>query len=55
MVSGFLPPGLNIYWGAHAAVITTTALKAKNAKKCIKIKFAAGIFIPDQYSGGNCK
>lgn len=55
VVSGFLPPGLNIYWGAHAAVITTTALKAKNAKKCIKVKFAAGIFIPGQYSGGNCK
>ncbi|MEU6765485.1 hypothetical protein ABZ916_23515 [Streptomyces sp. NPDC046853] len=55
VVSGFLPPGLNIYWGAHAAVITTTALKAKNAKKCIKVKFAAGIFIPGQYSGGHCK
>lgn len=55
VVSGFLPPGLNIYWGAHAAVITTTALKAKNAKKCIKVKFAAGIFIPGQYSGGFCK
>ncbi|MEV6758986.1 hypothetical protein [Streptomyces sp. NPDC051214] len=55
VVLGFLPPGLNIYWGAHAAVITTTALKAKNAKKCIKVKFAAGIFIPGQYSGGNCK
>ncbi|MGW7411559.1 hypothetical protein [Streptomyces sp. NPDC054863] len=55
VVSGFLPPGLNIYWGAHAAVITTTAIKAKNAKKCIQIKFAAGIFIPNQYSGGYCK
>ncbi|MFD9885169.1 hypothetical protein ACFWZT_27315 [Streptomyces alboflavus] len=55
VVSGFLPPGLNIYWGAHAAVITTTALKAKNAKKCIKVKFAAGIFVPGQYSGGYCK
>lgn len=55
VVSGFLPPGLNIYWGAHAAVITTTAVKAKNAKQCIKIKFAAGIFIPGQYSGGYCK
>ncbi|MEG3632075.1 hypothetical protein [Streptomyces poriticola] len=55
VVSGFLPPGLNIYWGAHAAVITTTALKATKAKKCIKIKFAAGIFVPGQYSGGYCK
>ncbi|MFD0417499.1 hypothetical protein [Streptomyces sp. NPDC127108] len=55
VVSGFLPPGLNIYWGAHAAVITTTAMKAKNAKKCIKVKFAAGIFVPGQYSGGYCK
>ncbi|WP_327358311.1 hypothetical protein [Streptomyces sp. NBC_01304] len=50
-----LPPGLNVYVSAHAAAITTTAVKAKNAKRCIKIKFAAGLFLPDQYSGGYCK
>ncbi|WP_432171971.1 hypothetical protein [Streptomyces sp. 1222.5] len=51
----FLPPGLNAYWGAHAVVIGTVATKAKSAKKCLKVKFAAGLFLPDQYSGGYCK
>ncbi|MFF4530688.1 hypothetical protein ACFY1P_15610 [Streptomyces sp. NPDC001407] len=49
-----LPPGLNIYVSAHAAAITTTAIKAHSAGNCIKIKFAAGLFIPGEYSGG-CK
>ncbi|NVK80017.1 hypothetical protein [Streptomyces morookaense] len=47
-----LPPGLNIYVTAHAAAITTTAVKARDNGNCLKIKFAAGLFVPGEYSGG---
>ncbi|MET9646265.1 hypothetical protein [Streptomyces syringium] len=47
-----LPPGLNIYVSSHAAAITTTAIKARSADHCLKLKFAAGLFIPGEYSGG---
>ncbi|MEV0117246.1 hypothetical protein AB0H77_29095 [Streptomyces sp. NPDC050844] len=50
-----LPPGLNGYVSAHAAAITKVAMSAKNNKRCIKIKFAAGLFLPGEYSGGYCK
>ncbi|MFI2458196.1 hypothetical protein [Streptomyces sp. NPDC019539] len=55
MAAWALPPGLNAYVSMHSAAITVTANKAYATKRCIKIKFAAGLFIPDQYSGGYCK
>lgn len=55
MAAWALPPGLNAYVTMHSAAITATAYKADTAKKCLKIKFAAGLFIPGQYSGGYCK
>ncbi|MFH8339630.1 hypothetical protein [Streptomyces sp. AM6-12] len=55
MGSWALPPGLNAYVTMHAAAITKVALSAKANKRCIKIKFAAGLFVPGEYSGGYCK
>jgi hypothetical protein len=55
MGSWALPAGLNAYVTAHAAAITKVANSAKNNKRCIKIKFAAGLFLPGEYSGGYCK
>ncbi len=55
MGSWALPPGLNAYVGMHAAAITKVATSAKNNKRCIKIKFAGGLFVPGEYSGGYCK
>lgn len=55
MAAWALPPGLNAYVTMHSAAITATAYKADVAKKCLKLKFAAGLFIPGQYSGGYCK
>ncbi|MEU3947461.1 hypothetical protein [Streptomyces sp. NPDC029526] len=55
MAAWALPPGLNAYVTMHSAAITATAAKAHSAKKCLKIKFAAGLFVPGQYSGGYCK
>ncbi|MDK1475280.1 hypothetical protein QNO07_17960 [Streptomyces sp. 549] len=52
MGSWALPPGLNAYVSSHAAAITVTANKAHSAKRCLSIKFAAGIFQPRDYKGG---
>ncbi|OON71889.1 hypothetical protein [Streptomyces tsukubensis] len=50
-----LPPPLNALYAANAALVGSKAVAANAAKRCLKIKFAAGLFIPDAYKGGYCR
>ncbi|MEU7649639.1 hypothetical protein [Streptomyces huasconensis] len=50
-----LPPPLNVLYRVNAALVTAKAASANSAKQCLKIKFAAGIFVPGSHKGGYCK
>ncbi|MGI5532477.1 hypothetical protein ACQEVX_35450 [Streptomyces syringium] len=49
---GLLPPPLNVLYRVNAAMVTAKAVEANSDGYCLKIKFAAGIFVPGVYSGG---
>ncbi|WP_157868466.1 hypothetical protein [Streptomyces caatingaensis] len=48
----FLPPPLNALYSVNAALVSAKAVEARGDGYCLKIKFAAGIFIPGVYSNG---
>ncbi|GGY04418.1 hypothetical protein [Streptomyces hiroshimensis] len=49
---GLLPPPLNVLYQVNAALVTAKAAEARSDDYCLKIKFAAGIFVPGVYSNG---
>lgn len=55
LAAGALPPPLNVLYTTNATLVTAKAVSANSAKQCLKIKFAAGLFIPGAYKGGHCK
>ncbi|PRH80791.1 hypothetical protein C6N75_02170 [Streptomyces solincola] len=55
LAAGTLPPPLNVLYSINATLVTAKASSANSAKQCLKIKFAAGLFVPGAYKGGYCK
>ncbi|WP_338703304.1 hypothetical protein V2W30_38835 [Streptomyces sp. Q6] len=55
LAANTLPPPLNVLYSVNAAVVSAKAVSANSAKHCLKIKFAAGLFLPSTYRGGYCK
>ncbi|MEV6674360.1 hypothetical protein [Streptomyces sp. NPDC051162] len=49
---GVLPPPLNVLYRINAALVTAKAAEARSDDYCLKIKFAAGVFVPGVYSNG---
>lgn len=52
---GGLPGGWAILCGANTARIVQEAGRAVEQRKCVRILLSPGVFIPEIYSGGNCK